>query len=483
MTVKDTATSSAVKYTLPAAAAAAGYFGVKITDTNKAILGDNLKTAATYWYTVCSYAAAATSCSVSTSHAALGNGLKSYSVTASTAGTATIGISATAAVVTVTGGTPVTTGTNTVTATPAGPIAASAKGTITLSANVTDQFGVAIPNAAVSFSVTGRNTIAATSKITDADGNVTFTYTDAGTLSVNDIATFSYTAVSTAATDTVTVTYSNAPVSTVTISGGNYSAGVLLQTTQTKDISAGDGAEGGAVSITATVKDSNGALLVGVPVKFGVTGTGVAITSTTASGYTDATGVATAKVYAWKAGTYSYTATAGSVTSTGTITFGQTAAGEERSISVKYNGNGIVTATAVDRFGNPVPNVTIYGTGTTGLVINSKTKDSGTTGVDGTLDFVVAGTGTFTASTISWAAAAGTYGSGQTSAPKGYLYNSTSATTLATYAFTATTAGTTLVDETGVGASFDAAGVSSATVDVTTTASDAVAAGVALIVT
>jgi hypothetical protein len=309
--------------------------------------------------------------------------------------------------------------------------------------------------------------------LTDADGNVTFTYTDAGTLSSNDTATFSYTAVSTAVTDTVVVTYSNAAVSTVTISGGNYSAGVLSQTTQTKDIFAGDGAEAATtpVTITATVKDANGALLVGVPVTFGVTGTGVALTTTTASGYTDATGVATATVYAWLAGTYTYTATAGGVTSTGTITFAQTGTGEERVISVASNGNGIVTVTAKDRFGNPVPSVTIYATGTSGLVINSKTRDSGTTDSLGQVDFVVSGSGTFTASTISWSAAAGTYGSGQTSAPKGYLYNSTVAATLALYEFTPYTAGTTLVDAEGVGASYDAAGVSSASVDVTTTTS------------
>jgi hypothetical protein len=381
---------------------------------------------------------------------------------APTATASLIGVSTTH-VVTFEGRTSLTTGTNTITPNVT-TISNTAKGLVKVSATLKNRFGVAAPaNTAVTASVAGRNTVASTNLLTNADGMVEFSYTDAGTISANDTITFTNTSSGTA-TGTVTVTYGNPDVKTVTISGGNYSAGVLLQTTQTKDISAGDGAEAGAFSLTATVKDANGALLVGVPVTWGVTGTGVAITSTTATTWTDSTGVATASVYGWIAGTYTYTATAGGVVGTGTVTFGQTATGEERTISVKDNGNGIVTATAKDRFGNPVPGVTIYGTGTSNMTINGKTRDSGTTGNDGNLDFVVTGSGTFTASTIAWSAASGTYGSGQTSAPKGYLYNSTSATTLATYAFTAYTAGTVLVDEEGVGSSFDAAGVPTATV-------------------
>ena len=463
MNRSSTATSSALKFTFAAAAAAAGVAKLTVTDTNKKIFGANAKAAIVYT-PVISWAAAATSASLSISHAALGTSSNTYTVTIPTASASIVGVG-TGHVVTVTGSAAVTSGTNTITATPAGPINSAAKGKITINAQLLDQFGLAIKTQTVTASVSGRNTVAATSLVTDADGFVTFSYTDAGTISANDTVTFTNT-LSNTATDTVTVTFSTTAVSTVTISGGNYSAGVLSQTVSTKDIAAGDGTEVGVQAITATVKDANGALMVGVPVTFGVTGTGVAITSTTASGYTGATGVATAQVYAWIAGTYEYTATAGGVTSKGTITFGQTAAGEERTISVKDNGNGIITATAKDRFGNPVPSVTIYGTGTGSMTINGKTRDSGTTGNDGNIDFVVTGAGTFTASTISWSAAAGTYGSGQTSAPKGYLLNSASATTLATYAFTAYTAGTTTVDEEGVGASFDAAGVASANVEV-----------------
>ncbi len=459
----STATSSALKFTFPAAAAAAGVAALTVTDTNKKIFGSSAQAAIVYT-PVISWAAAATSATLSISHAALGTSSNTYTVTIPTAGTGTVGVS-TGHIVTVTGSAAVTSGTNTITATPAGPINAAAKGKITINAQLLDQFGVAIPTQTVTASVSGRNTVAATSLVTDANGYVTFSYTDAGTITTNDTVTFTNT-LSGTATDSVTVTFSTTPVSTVTISGGNYSAGVLAQTVSTKDISAGDGAELGVQAITATVKDANGALMVGVPVTFGVTGTGVAITSTTASGYTGATGVATAQVYAWIAGTYEYTATAGGVTSKGTITFGQTGSGEERVISVIDNKNGIVTAKAVDRFGNPVPSVTIYATGTGNMTINSATRASASTGTDGTVDFIVTGSGTFTASTISWTAAAGTYGSGQTSAPKGYLGNSSTAAGLAALALTAYTAGTSTVDEEGVGASFDAAGVASASVAV-----------------
>jgi len=296
MYVSSAATSSAVKYTLPAAAAAAGALAVKITDVSKAILGSPAKVTSIYWYQVCSFAAAATSCSVTTTHAALGSGVSTYTVTPFTASASVIGVTSASAVVTVNGGTPVTTGTNTVTASPAGPIAAVAKGTISLSANVTDRYGNAIANAAVSVSVAGRNTVAATTKLSDADGNVTFSYTDAGTINANDTVTFSYTAVSTAVTDTVTVTFGGADVSTVSVTTPNTTLGVATATTTVSPISAGDGAEAGVVAITATIKDANGNLLVGVPVTWTVSGTTALIPSAEVTTYSSATGVASSSV-------------------------------------------------------------------------------------------------------------------------------------------------------------------------------------------
>ena len=127
-----------------------------------------------------------------------------------------------------------------------------------------------------------------------------------------------------------------------------------------------------------------------------------------------------------------------------------------------------MTATVKDRFGNAVKNSTIYAKIASGVGYfgNGLLSTTGTTDANGQVKFVVAGgAATVTVSNISFSAVAGTQ-VGQTSAPKGYVVNAT--TNSATVGiFTASAAGTDTTDETGVGASFDAAGVSSASVEVT----------------
>ena len=471
MTRSSTATSSAVKYTLPAAAAAAGAFAVLITDTSKAILGSGTK-AAQSWYQVCSFAAAATSCSVSTSHAALGNGVSTYSVTAPTASATVTGIGATAAVVTVAGASSATTGTNVLTASPVGPIAAVAKGTVSISANLVDRFGVAIASGAVTVSVAGRNTVAASSKLTDADGNVTFTYTDAGTITANDVVTFTYNnGIATANSTSVTVTFGGAAVSTVSVSTPNTTLGVATATTTVSPISAGDGAEAGRVAITATIKDASGNLLVGVPVTWTVSGTTAKIPTAEVTTYSSATGVASSGVYAWTAGAYTVTATAGGIAGTGSITFGSTTPGNARVLSATVEGN-VVTAKVVDRFGNPVKGVTVYAVKTgAGYFGAGLAKTSDTTLADGTASFgITGGNASVTVTTLDPAAAAGTNAFGQTCALAGNLTCASGAT--AAVAFTASVAGTALVSETYTGATFAPAGVSSVAVEVTDAASN-----------
>jgi len=470
MTRSSTATSSAVKYTLPAAAAAAGYYYVTITDSSRAILGLDTK-ANLYWTQAVSIAAAATSVSVTTSHAALGNAASTYTVTTPTASTTVVGIGATAAVVTVNGATAVTTGTNVLTASPAGPIAAAAKGTVTLSANLTDRFGSAIASGAVTVSVAGRNTVAATSKLSDADGNVTFTYTDAGTITASDVVTFTYNnGVATANSTTVTVTFGGAAVSTVKLDTPNTTAGVANATVAVSPISAGDGAEAGAVAVTATVKDAAGNLLVGVPVTWSVSGTDAKIPTASVTTYSSTAGVATSSVYAWKTGAYTVTATAGGIAGTGSITFGSTTAGNARVLSATVEGN-VVTAKVVDRFGNPVKGVTVYAVKTgAGYFGAGLAKTSDTTLADGTASFgITGGDASVTVTTLDPTAAAGTNAAGQTCALAGNLTCASGAT--AAVAFTASVAGTTLVSETYTGASFAPAGVSSVTVSVTDAAS------------
>jgi len=355
-----------------------------------------------------------------------------------------------------------------VTLSPSDSYRAVAGSSLTITARVKDQFGLAMANAGVVVSHTNRNAhITSSTKSTDSSGYITYTYTDAPLATdTNTSGTITFTA--DGASDDAVVTYvASLGVSTVTLTGGNTTAGVTATTVTVKDIDAGlDGASSTTHTVSAVIKDANGSVLSGVPVVWTISGTGAAVLSTAVTTFTDGTGTASTSVYGWVAGTYTVTATSDSKTGTATITFGQTAAGEERAISVKAEG-AIVTAKVVDRFGNPVPSVSVYATKTgSGYFGAGTTKATTTTNSAGEAEFVIAGgSATVTVSTINYDSVAGSYGSGQTSAPKGYLYNSASATTLATYALTAYTAGTSTVAEDGVGASFDAAGVASASVD------------------
>jgi hypothetical protein len=356
-------------------------------------------------------------------------------------------------------------------------IAAKTAGSVAITAAVTDNFGSALPNALVTItsSSASRNyapagAITSVTKSSDADGNVSFTWTDlsTSTLLYSDAITVSANYNGTGAEiDTATVIWSaTGPVaSTLTILGGNNTTtGVAAATVQTKDISAADGVEAGVQTFTATVKDAAGNLLQGVACTWTVSGTTAAVLSTKATTYTGALGTCTTSVYAWVAGTYTVTGTAAGATGTATVAFAQTAAGEERTISAKVEGS-IVTVTAVDRLGNAVPGVTIYATRTAGIGYfgTGVTKTSTTTNSSGIAEFAVTGGLTISLSTISPDAVAGTYGSGQTSALAG---KKAAATT--PVAFTAYTAGTATTAEEGVGASFDAAGV--ATVSATVVA-------------
>ena len=162
---------------------------------------------------------------------------------------------------------------------------------------------------------------------------------------------------------TATITYvASLGVTKVVAYGGNTSSlGVTAALPTFNDIKAGGGAvtggegvETGVVTLSAKVTDASGSVLVGVPVTWSIAGTGVEISTNAVTSYTASTGIATTTVYGWIKGTYTYTATSGGIASTGTISFAQTAAGEERTISATVSGS-LVTAKVVDRIGNPVP--------------------------------------------------------------------------------------------------------------------------------
>jgi len=334
---------------------------------------------------------------------------------------------------------------------------------VTVSAVWTDAFGVAYPNQAVSVAVTGRNAQVATqNSVTDASGRVSFTYTDApltGVTATADTVTFSGPN-STSAVYTVNVvtTYG---VSAVAINTPDTTAGVnnVVKATPSAINAGSTGASGTVVAISADVTDAAGATYAGIPVTFTISGTGAAILSTKVTTYTDAAGNATSSVYGWKSGTYTITATADGKTSTGLISFASTTNTNARIVTASVDGN-VVTGMVVDRFGNPVSGVTLYATTTKPANIGGTFVSGVATGSAGTSSWVVSGNGSVTVSAVNPSDPAGTT-FGQTCAAA----TKTSCATTAV-ALTAATAGTATTAEKNVGNDQAAAGVASATVEV-----------------
>jgi hypothetical protein len=327
-----------------------------------------------------------------------------------------------------------------------------------MTVKVIDQFGIAMANIAVNAAIAGRNaTTVIPTLLSDASGLVSYTLADTSTSTVSMVDTVTFTPTG-ATASTVTINYATyLPAATVTLTTDDSAAATasgIAGATKTDIYSQGGtyGAEGGAVNVKAVLKDANGATLpAGIPVTFSVAGTGVAILSTHVTVYTDASGAATSKVYGWVNGDHVVTATAGAVSASGTYYFRQLGTETEtRTITAKAVGN-VVTATVTDRFGNPISaaevTATRVGTGT----FNGTSSIKGVTDAAGVVEFVL----TNGTSDVTVGFSSTTYG--QTAATKGYI--NAGITAILAY-----TAGTTVLAEEGVGASFDAAGVNSVTV-------------------
>ena len=348
--------------------------------------------------------------------------------------------------------------------------------TVSFTALLKDEFGVAVANTAVTATITGRNgAVTPLSLVTDASGNVAITYGDTGTSSTSITSDNVAISATGATTSNVQVLYNAGAASKLTVTTPNTTASVANATVVTSPIYAGDGVENGIVAVTATVSDANGNLLIGVPVKFSVSGTGVAVPSAEVTTFTNTSGVATSHVYAWISGTYTVTATSGVATSTGSVTFGDTTgASYGRTLTIAAVGN-VVTATVVDRFGNAAKGAIVYFVTTGGANIGGLLKTNVTTGGSGTASVVVSGSGTVTAySNFDPSSAGGTIPTDQSCALAGNATCAQGAT--AAVAFTASTVGTTLKSETYVGGSIAPAGVNSASVDVTGNDANATAA-------
>jgi hypothetical protein len=341
----------------------------------------------------------------------------------------------------------------------------------TLTVKATDSFGAGLANVSLTPAISGRNsTLVLSTIVTGSTGTATFTYTDASTSTTSLVDTITFTS-GAVVSSAFTVSYTSAAnlgVSTILLTTPSTSAttGATTAPTAYSEISAGDGVEAGAVSVVATVKDASGTPVLGVPVTFTVAGTTAAILSTKVTVYSGSDGKATSSLYAWASGTYVVTATSGTVSGTADSSWNQT--DDARTVSVASKGDGIVVATVKDRLGNPVKGIeltaTRVGTGSFGGASSIK----GTTAADGTVEFILADG----SATVKVAFANETFQ--QTDALKGLV-----TTNAAADVFTAYTAGTATTAEEGVGASYDAAGVNSASVDVSGTNASAAAADAA----
>jgi hypothetical protein len=318
--------------------------------------------------------------------------------------------------------------------------------TTTITAKIVDKFNDVMPNQTLTMTVAGRNANAlGVVKISDANGMATWTLTDAAT-SGSDVVTISGGTGSTANVATI-VYLANAKPSTLTVTTPD-SASTIAGTVTSKINTSVSGADGVRATVSVVVKNSDGALLTGVPVTVAVagnTGAGVyndGLGTDYATVYTDASGKATSYIWSHLAGKATVTFTSGAVTATGDVYFAQEDSATARTITATVAGN-IVKATVKDRYGNAVKGAAVDATRTgTGYFGNgSSSVTGGTTDANGEIEFIVTGS-----AVVTVAFANTTYG--QSASAAGYV-------------------STTIVTATGKGATLAPAGINSATATVT----------------
>jgi hypothetical protein len=474
-TASLTATSHSYEVTATTAAGADVIAAINVTDTNGKITGI---VGGTYSYALTLAGSGAT-----------GTAAEQLVATGTVAITATLSTSGNKFTAAVASSTPATQ--IVVTSAPSAAIAPTVSPTVTVRgsvggsvvyvATVTDQFGAKLANQAITVTTTGRNaaTAVSTALATDALGTATYTATDSGTAAtVATTDTITFTGAGTAPTRSLI--WSAAAVSTVTLVTGTEDDTANAVTYRDIRASGVAGAAAGAATITATVKDVNGSILVGVPVVFTTASTGAAVLSTSVTLYTGALGTAAASVYGWTAGTKTFTATAGGIAASGTVNYrqggatGTDNATEVRTIAATASGNAI-TVIAKDRFGNVVSGVPLYATRTgNGLFGGGSNTNGQTTDVNGSAEFIFnAGSADSVVTITAGSTTSAVVAYGQTSSAAGALCLGADCVSAA---FTAATVGTAITAETGVGASLSPAGVGVVTVSVAATVADTTAA-------
>jgi len=292
---------------------------------------------------------------------------------------------------------------------------------------IVDQYGAAMVGKSVLFAHTGANapTAAPATALTDANGQVSYTFTDA--LGVAASTTLGTDTVSVSKVDNATPTTSAGAIvytykaaldvvatleSTYTLTGGSA---VLIPTTTIAGTagtgivaSANDATDWSVAQLAATVKALTGVVALNFTAKSATpaTVTGIPTTVTVTNGHIlGADGKLTTSrilyaneqvlVVGAKTGVAVVTATNGTVTSTASILFAN--AKEDTRVISATESAGKITAKAVDWYGNAVSGqvleVTTSGTGNLG---NGASFASFTTGSDGTVTFNVIGAASVT---------------------------------------------------------------------------------------
>jgi len=427
----------------PVAATTANYATLKVTDTLGAITGWDAGAAG---FTDLAYDAVASVGLVGATTAGLAFiGVTATTVAASEAYRVANNFGTNGAVGTANVVSSVANGTGPVTVSVAA-VNATLGATTTIKATIVDKFNDAMPNQTLTMTVAGRNANAlGVVKISDANGMATFTLTDAAT-SGSDVVTISGGTGSTANVATI-VYLANAKPSTLTVTTPDSASTIAGTVTSPIDATKA-GADNTTATVSVVVKNSDGALLTGVPVTVAVsgnTGAGVyndGLGTDYATVYTDASGKATSYIWSHLAGKATVTFTSGAVTATGDVYFAQEATSTARTITASVAGN-IVKATVKDRYGNAVKGAAVDATRTgTGYFGNgSSSVAGGLTDKNGEIEFIVNGSAVVTV-------AFNTTTYGQSASAAGYV-------------------GTTIVTATGKGATLAPAGINSATATVT----------------
>ena len=282
------------------------------------------------------------------------------------------------------------------TITPATTVSMVNGGSITFTALCEDSYAAAMTGRAVTAQITaGRNVRAlSTALITNADGEVTFTVTDAAPTSATLTDTVTFAGCGTDATVTINYVTSLAAstlvMSPVTTSTAPSSTAILTSSAT---------AWSNLVTVTATAKDASAIAVAGLPVTLTIPAGLSFHTGYQAVAYTSATGVATWKLGTKAEGTYKVTANGGGLSKDTYLKF---TGGTARVVSITAGTtNGDITPVTIkvaDAYGNGVSStaVTITGTGS-GYFQGIPLSSSQTTTADGTVSAAWIGSGTVTA--------------------------------------------------------------------------------------